>query len=231
MNKVPYTPPTFNADNFNCPYCHAYAHQFWLGLDGFFLVQTGTANRADMPEVMKGVARSLCNRCRKECLWLDGVMIVPHSGRNAPQPNEDLNPEVVSDYEEAASIVGRSPRGAAALLRLALQKLCVQLGQPGDNINDDIGTLVELGMPVQAQQALDALRVIGNNAVHPGELDLKDDIDTASQLFVLINAIAEQLISQPKAIAEMYEKIPSGAKDAIGRRDGNAPASFEAETD
>jgi len=44
------------------------------------------------------------------------------------------------------------------------------------------------------------VRVIGNEAVHPGKLDLKDDRDTATRLFKLVNIIAEQMISNPKHV-------------------------------
>ncbi len=60
----------------------------------------------------------------------------------------------------------------------------------------------------------------GNNAVHPGELDLKDDRATAVKLFDLINMIADNQITQPNAVKKMFEeKIPDGAKDKIARRD------------
>lgn len=64
---------------------------------------------------------------------------------------------------------------------------------------------------MQVQQALDALRVIGNEAVHPGELDLRDDVDTASGLFELINVVVEDRITRPKRVAEMFAKLPAGS--------------------
>jgi hypothetical protein len=78
------------------------------------------------------------------------------------------------DYEEARAILNRSPRGAAALLRRAIQKLCMHL--PGDESKDicvDIGAVVRKGLAERVQEALDAVRVIRNDAVHPGMIDLQ----------------------------------------------------------
>ena len=64
------------------------------------------------------------------------------------------------------------------------------------------------------------VRVIGDEAVHPGFLDLRDDRDTASRLFELVNIIAEQMISNPKRVEEMYERLPESKRRAIEKRDG-----------
>lgn len=115
----------------------------------------------------------------------------------APAPNPDLPNEIAVDFEEARNVAPRSSRAAAALLRLCVQKLCIHLGEPGDNINSDIANLVGKGLPAKIQQALDIVRVIGNNAVHPGQIDLRDDSETAYQLFNLVNLIADVMITQP----------------------------------
>jgi hypothetical protein len=147
-------------------------------------------------------------------------MIYPISG-TVQLPNDDLRDDIKLDYLEAKDIVVLSPRGAAALLRLCVQKLCNQLGEKGDNINTDIKNLVKKGLPETMQQALDSVRVIGNHAVHPGQIDLKDDIDTAYKLFSFINIIAEVLITQPKKINELYEaKVPEHLRQEIAKRDG-----------
>jgi hypothetical protein len=86
-------------------------------------------------------------------------------------------------------------------------------------IDDDIGSLVKKGLSPLVQRSLDAVRVIGNEAVHPGTLDLKDDTDTAFQLFDLVNIIAEQMISNPKHVDEIDAKIPEAKRKAIENRD------------
>jgi hypothetical protein len=149
-------------------------------------------------------------------------MVSPADGSIAPPPNDDLSDDIKRDYNEARGIVSRSPRGAAALLRLAIQKLCRELGEPGKNINEDIAALVRRGLPVKLQQALDGVRVIGNEAVHPGEIDISDDLPTATMLFGLVNFIAEKMLTEPKAVEALYGKLPAEKLAQIAKRDGKA---------
>lgn len=161
---------------------------------------------------------SKCFNCNDVSVWLADRLVYP-SASNVTPPNVDMPEEAKFDYREASSIVEDSPRGAAALLRLAIQKICKALGEKGENINDDIGSLVKKGLDSRVQQALDIVRVTGNNAVHPGEMDLKDDRDTAERLFSLVNLITEIMISQPKQISTLYNALPAGARAAVDRRD------------
>jgi hypothetical protein len=149
-------------------------------------------------------------------------MVYPHSS-SAPLPNQDM-PEVVrEDYMEARRVFAISPRSAAALLRLSIQRLMPHLGEKGKNINDDIASLVQSGLSEKVRQALDIVRVIGNNAVHPGQIDLNDEPQTAEALFRLVNLIVEKMISEPKHIDNLYSKLPQTKLDEIKRRDGKAP--------
>ena len=124
-----------------------------------------------------------------------------------------------ADYDEASTILDLSPRGAVALLRLGIQKLCKHLGEKGKNIDDDIKALVKKGLDVRVQRALDVVRVIGNNAVHPGQIDLRDDRATAERLFGLVNLISEKTITEPKNVEQMYDSLPESARKAIEKRD------------
>ena len=161
---------------------------------------------------------SLCFSCQKLAVWVHDRMLFPRHDHHIA-PNADLPDEIKKDFLEAAEILDASPRGSAALLRLCIQKLCKHLGKSGDNINKDIADLVQDGLDKRIKNSLDIVRVIGNNAVHPGQINLTDDKDTASSLFKIVNIICETMISQPKHIDELYELIPPSTKKQIEKRD------------
>lgn len=207
---TPYTPPTFDKSAFNCPHCGAYANQFWS--EGYH-----TANGGGFRQI-SNFKYSSCTHCEQIVLWHNQKIIFPNTG-NAPMPNNDLPEDLKKDYEEARTILHRSPRGSAALLRLCIQKLCKHLGESGKDINNDIGNLVKKGLPIKVQQSLDIVRVIGNDAVHPGQIDLTDDIETATKLFVLINFITDVMITQPKEVDKLFNSLPINKLDGIKNRD------------
>jgi hypothetical protein len=216
-----YTSPGFDVPAFNCPNCGAFAKQTWtLAIRWPAAYGREVSINVAPNNYINNFKVAQCDNCGMHSFWLKQKMVYPYTG-TAPLANPDMPEDVRQDYDEARSIVEISPRGAAALLRLAIQRLCKHLGQPGDNINTDIGNLVKNGLPTKLQQALDSVRVIGNNAVHPGQIDLTDDIDTARKLFVFVNIITDNQISQPKLIGDFYtEKVPDNLKEAINKRDG-----------
>lgn len=161
---------------------------------------------------------SRCFNCDQIAIWVQSALVYPVRGE-APPPNPDLPTDIRLDFEEAGRIVGLSPRGAAALLRLAIQKLCQHLGEADSTIDQNIKSLVANGLDVRIQRALDIVRVIGNEAVHPGTIDLRDDIETATKLFGLVNLIADSMISQPKHVEELYSSLPPNKLAGIEARD------------
>jgi len=167
---------------------------------------------------LRNCAISECFNCGKVSIWVRDKLMYPVVSNVLPA-NVDMPDDVKRDYEEAGTILNLSPRGAAALLRLAIQKLCKELGQPGENINADIKALVAAGLDRRVQQALDAVRVIGNSAVHPGKIDIRDDVATAESLFKLLNLIVEKTISEDKHVQEVYDSLPDNLREAITKRD------------
>lgn len=210
MTHIPYTPPTFDAKAFNCPFCNAYANQIW----GIGCTITNSHQQ------LSDTRFCHCTHCNKYSIWQNQSMIYPDSSQ-APLPNPDLPDDIKKDYEEARRIINRSPRGAAALLRLCIQKLCAFLGESGTNINNDIAALVKKGLNPKIQKSLDIVRVVGNEAVHPGSIDLRDNIEVAIQLCKIINIVAEAMITQPKLIDSMYSALPEEKKQQIEKRDGS----------
>lgn len=191
--KQQYVAPALNLDAFNCPHCHAFTHQDWFGLRGSSGVEGyGNAITSDQFQI------STCHRCHGITIWYipegnshsrrillrtKALIIFPEYSQAEPA-NPDMPADAKVDYDEARHIAQHSPRGAAALLRLAIQKLCKHLGQSGQNINSDIKALVAGGLSAHIQRALDTVRVIGNNAVHPGTMDISEDTQTVTMLFI-----------------------------------------------
>jgi len=163
---------------------------------------------------------SQCYNCKKWAIWVNEDIVYPDKKFGA-LPNPDLPDDVLAVVEEARAILDSSPKGAAALLRLAIQMLCKHLGKTGDNLNQDISSLVTDGLNPIVQKSLDVVRVIGNESVHPGSIDLNDDKDTAARLFDLVNIICEQMITQPKQVEDLYKKLPESKREAINKRDGD----------
>jgi hypothetical protein len=129
--------------------------------------------------------------------------------------------DVRETYVEARRIVSLSPRSAAALLRVSIEKLVNDIlgSQKGKDLNESIGILVDKGLHVDIQQSLDYLRVTGNNAVHPlGVIDV-DDYNTAISSFGLVNLVVENRITGPNQIHSYSNSLPQGIKENIDKRD------------
>ncbi|GAB0061245.1 hypothetical protein IBA8401_22720 [Pseudomonas syringae] len=75
------------------------------------------------------------------------------------------------------------------------------------------------GLDPHIHQALDVIRVTGNNAVHPLEMNLEDDQDSVLVLFEMINLIVEERIARPAKISERFANLPEKARLAIEKRD------------
>jgi hypothetical protein len=206
-----HVPPTFDVKAYHCPLCGVLAQMHWTRM------KLAGSTYAEAWHVR-------CHNCKEVQYWVSDKTGSPRMVRpdvsGGPRPHPDMPEDVRVDYEEARSILNRSPRGACALLRLATQKLVNDhLQTEGGDLNNRIRLLVENGLPPVVQQSLDALRVVGNEAVHPGELDLRDDAETATGLFMLLNVIVEDRITRPKQVAEMYAKLPAGKLQGIVDRD------------
>jgi len=206
--------PSRNAAKFTCPHCHAIARQEWYeqAFDGKCYA-LGISRHT--PPNRVGVSH--CDHCDEYTLWVDEQMVYPDA-INVPPANTEMPEDVKSLYNEAATVLQKSPRASAALLRLAVQILCNSLGDPTKSINDNIKSFVKGGLPVPVQESLDVVRVTGNDAVHPGRIDT-DDPEVVIAIFGLLNIIVEYMIAMPKKTSGLFKGLPQKAQDAIARRD------------
>jgi Domain of unknown function (DUF4145) len=225
MVKDTYFPPKFAEPEFHCPHCGVYAHQYWremLSTDGggynHIYLDAGRASMIVNPEesftIGHVVSISKCGRCNSFSLWRQGNLIYPLSS-TIVAPNPDMPAPIQTLYEEARSIADRSPRAAVALLRLALEELLPLLGAKKGTIDNMIAELVADGLNKSVQRALDSIRVIGNEAVHPGVIDLGDSPETAQALFRILNFIIEKTITEKNEVDAIYELIPASKRKYI----------------
>ena len=207
-----YEIPAARKDAFNCPHCGAFSTQHWTQL---------TADTARGRTRDPRFQVCCCQRCDDVTIWKDDRMIFPFNG-SAPMPNQDMPDEIKKDYNEARDIIALSPRSACMLLRLCVQKICNQKVAGTGSLNKKIRSLVKKGLDPQIQQSLDSVRVIGGEAVHPLQMDLRDDIETATSLFGIVNYISDWAYTREKKIKAISEKLPQSAQIAIRKRDSTA---------
>ena len=210
-----YIEPKKELIRYTCPHCNTISqvekttHRFQSDL---YDTGGGTMSIRNQLTIHK------CQCCGKKIIWIDNIYAYPDI--IAEEANPDMPESVKQLYEEAGLIYNKSPRAACALLRLAIDRLCNELGENDRDINKNIGALVKKGLPQSVQQALDVVRVIGNKAVHPGQITFDvDDTGTATMLMRLINIIVERMITEPNEINSLYQGLPESVKESIKKRD------------
>ena len=210
-----YTAPKYGKPDFHCPHCSVYSHQNWSDI---YLSKSSYLNEIHQNSYIPGIMFAFCRHCKNCSIWVNQKMVFPYLS-TAPFPIDEMPKTVKELFNEARAILNQSPRGACALLRLAIQYLVKELGEDEKNLNKAIGSLVKKGLPEKMQKALDTIRVIGNNAIHPGKIDVKDNLEIAHSLFKLLNFISEKMIKDNKEIENIFSSLPKDSKEAIQKRD------------
>ena len=211
-----YIEPSWDKDSFTCPHCNT------VSLMDFKRVNYhGTQCKIDHKEHIWGsswVGIATCYNCQRKSIFINNQYVYPDIV--AEEANPDMPESVKQLYNEAGLIYNKSPRAACALLRLAIDRLCNELGETDRDINKNIGALVKNGLPETVQKALDVVRVVGNKAVHPGQIAFDvDDKATATMLMRLLNIIVERMITEPKEIGSLYQGLPESVRVSIEKRD------------
>ena len=221
---------------FTCPHCSAYAEQIWVKknltkldngkynlideqrLVGIFPYPKLNSNKEiEVNRYMANISIAICQVCEGVNIWVDDKMIYPNV-LTAPLAHEDMPENIKEIFNEAREVYVSSARAAAALLRLATQCLCEELGYKNMSIDNAIKNMIKDGLDRNLEKSLDILRIIGNNAVHPGKINLNDNKDIVLGLFNILNFIVKEMITRPKEIEEMYKILPESNIKSIEQR-------------
>ena len=195
--------PKYRESSFNCSHCDVYAEQIWMTPIGGYTA-SGTYNLFPLD-----FSATSCSHCKKVLIWFKDTIVYPKV-MQVELPNSDLSASIQKDYKEAVAICNDSPRSAFALLCLILKKICQQLGESGENLKVDIQSLVNKGLDVKLQQSLEALQVFENS-----NLDTTIDKINVVKLFTLINLIANQMITNPKAVNSFVEDLSKASINIV----------------
>lgn len=195
---------------FKCPFCGQYMSENNSTLAtykiGFRIIEYPGFNNPkiieDTPLLVVRVYKCPNDECEKETIIAHGVNgyiedktvhIYPES--TAIKFPEFIPPAIRNDYEEACSILDKSPKASATLARRCLQGMIHDFwGITEKNLNAEITALRE---KVSASQwnAIDGLRKIGNIGAHMEknvECIIDVDPDEARKLLRLIELLITQ---------------------------------------
>lgn len=236
--------PALSADSFNCPRCKALAAQPTIEIfsltdeEGELVISDGQPSDewSTDPDTVAAFQWRVtkCYACKKHSLWIGDSLAYPpaRAGVEAAvdEPNEDLPPNVLELYEEAAAVLPYSKRAAAALCRAALERLVKHLTPEAPPTLKLQGRLDTLRTRVSSStlKALSIVRHTGNTALH-GEKDgdqsaviyLDENDETiASVFFVAINTLADELITKPRVLDELYQTLPEGVRKSVDADSG-----------
>ena len=242
INQENYIAPELGKEAFHCPRCNVYAHQTWhsayiSGVISVISVISGEITTLKpAPALLEEVSLSdsdaaytfvetlkltLCSHCGELSFWIREKLVDPPK-ITAPLAHQDMPTSVSEYYNEAREISASSPRAAAALLRIAVKKLCESLGENESNLNRAIGNLNRKGLPRDVIMSLDTVRIVGNEGgAHEGQIDLtgEDNREIVDRLFRLINFIVEKTITEPRVIENTFGSLPENKRQAAEKRD------------
>lgn len=224
-----YAAPGYKKSVFTCPNCSTFSNHDWAGekVNETYGQFAGKYGASVSKEIINDLWLCKCQSCGYISFWYKEQLAWPLN-TNVEAPLDEMPNDIKDLYNEARSIVLLSPKGACAILRLALQKLCNRLAGQDEKkkIDGAIKKLVENGLPVDLQQAMDTVRIVGDEAVHPGQIDVGDNKELAIAMFRLMNIIIERLVIQPREIEDLYRLMPENKIKGIENRDKK-----EAQTD
>ena len=219
--------PAFHKTHFKCMSCKVYAVQEWRTVNHLYISENGKLYYYSHDKYFE-VKSSTCLRCMNTYLWNSNTesIIYPRSS-SLPHHSLDLPENMRKIYEEARDVYEVSPRCAAALGRVLLEKLVYyllekQYTSKGDDNTEDttdkenkikkltLHNLIEkLDLDKEIKDSCNNIRLLGNEGAHAGEIDFEDNLskEAVEGLFILINHIIYETITRKREAKEANDKI------------------------
>lgn len=164
---------------------------------------------------LQGFDAIQCVSCGNYSIYYQGKMIYPIDS-NVSNPNEDMPDNVKSVYYEAKIVLNISPKSACTLLRLALEMLLNELDMDGRTLNDKINNYCnDFDSNNRLIKAFHLVRIVGNEAVHPGTIDIDDNEDVARAMFEILNEIVDETITKKNKMDAIFEYLPEEKINSI----------------
>ena len=99
MSSTTLVQPKVGLNAFICPYCKAYAEQYWADIQASNKFKGNPYYDHKFGETLSNYYVSKCRQCKKYAIWLDDKIILPNTA-TVPCPNDDL-PDDMPIYEVA----------------------------------------------------------------------------------------------------------------------------------
>lgn len=164
---------------------------------------------------LQGFDAIQCVSCGNYSIYYQGKMIYPIDS-NVSNPNDDMPENVKIVYYEAKTVLNISPKSACALLRLALEMLLNELDISGRTLNDKINNYCnDFDSNNRLIKAFHLIRIVGNEAVHPGVIDIDDNEDIARAMFEILNEIVDETITKKNKMDAIFEYLPEEKTNSI----------------
>lgn len=167
-----------------------------------------------------------CASCNGSSVWRGDKLVYP-AGSGLPAPHPDMDADARAIYLEASAVYPHSRRASAALARAALEKLLRSIpGAPQGARLDELIAAVEPSVGKPLWQVLTALRHLGNTALH-GDSDPQSVValyldgegaTAAEPYFSAMNALVEELVTQPAKAQAIYDMLPGGVRESAERK-------------
>lgn len=218
-------PPVFGENFFTCPYsaCSVVANQRWRSVrlsDGVRMPSHTNPNSVisfDFQVDNKHLMVSTCLNCGCSSVWRGKMLIYPIlDTSNVPSPNKDLPSNIQKTYREAANVLSHSRRGAALLLRVAIEEICIEKKCKGKDLHEQIKFLEKNNPQLQdiVVRAMHDVRFIGNESAHAGSVEINEAPEVVMGMFKLVSFIAEILYSEPKKREDIHNLVNKVRKKA-----------------